>query len=133
MIRRPPRSTLFPYTTLFRSPGTESAVLLHVPRIHLDRQLSRGGGAAASVRAAGKSRGGGGERSSGGSREPHRRVRRGLLKSSDLEQRRPRGDRRVVRGRRPRQARDRGSHGAARASVARLRTEIGRASCRERV
>src|SRR5256885_17183379 len=28
MIRRPPRSTLFPYTTLFRStrPGTESAV-----------------------------------------------------------------------------------------------------------
>src|SRR2546426_3712891 len=26
MIRRPPRSTLFPYTTLFRSPGTP---LLH--------------------------------------------------------------------------------------------------------
>src|SRR3712207_8712181 len=24
MIRRPPRSTLFPYTTLFRSPGTGS-------------------------------------------------------------------------------------------------------------
>src|SRR2546426_9134879 len=24
MIRRPPRSTLFPYTTLFRSDGTES-------------------------------------------------------------------------------------------------------------
>src|SRR2546422_2383399 len=24
MIRRPPRSTLFPYTTLFRSPWTES-------------------------------------------------------------------------------------------------------------
>src|SRR3712207_8952669 len=24
MIRRPPRSTLFPYTTLFRSPGPES-------------------------------------------------------------------------------------------------------------
>src|SRR5207248_7926762 len=24
MIRRPPRSTLFPYTTLFRSPGLES-------------------------------------------------------------------------------------------------------------
>src|SRR3989442_8486676 len=23
MIRRPPRSTLFPYTTLFRSPGSE--------------------------------------------------------------------------------------------------------------
>src|SRR3712207_7981477 len=28
MIRRPPRSTLFPYTTLFRSLGTESANLL---------------------------------------------------------------------------------------------------------
>src|SRR3712207_8976517 len=26
MIRRPPRSTLFPYTTLFRSPGTRSEV-----------------------------------------------------------------------------------------------------------
>src|SRR5256885_16937801 len=25
MIRRPPRSTLFPYTTLFRSPGTAPA------------------------------------------------------------------------------------------------------------
>src|SRR2546422_7830956 len=35
MIRRPPRSTLFPYTTLFRSPGTaatpscRTAVRLH--------------------------------------------------------------------------------------------------------
>src|SRR2546428_6323371 len=27
MIRRPPRSTLFPYTTLFRSPGMMSDVL----------------------------------------------------------------------------------------------------------
>src|SRR5688572_7135934 len=27
MIRRPPRSTLFPYTTLFRSPKTQSALL----------------------------------------------------------------------------------------------------------
>src|SRR3712207_434191 len=27
MIRRPPRSTLFPYTTLFRSPGTTEEVL----------------------------------------------------------------------------------------------------------
>src|SRR3712207_8901460 len=25
MIRRPPRSTLFPYTTLFRSPGSRAA------------------------------------------------------------------------------------------------------------
>src|SRR3712207_8238142 len=28
MIRRPPRSTLFPYTTLFRSPGPEPTVRL---------------------------------------------------------------------------------------------------------
>src|SRR5438132_10462950 len=27
MIRRPPRSTLFPYTTLFRSPGLDSMKL----------------------------------------------------------------------------------------------------------
>src|SRR6266436_8356930 len=31
MIRRPPRSTLFPYTTLFRSPGRKDRTLL-VPR-----------------------------------------------------------------------------------------------------
>src|SRR2546425_11638863 len=27
MIRRPPRSTLFPYTTLFRSPGAQDPLL----------------------------------------------------------------------------------------------------------
>src|SRR3712207_7744477 len=31
MIRRPPRSTLFPYTTLFRSPGVASAVIVASP------------------------------------------------------------------------------------------------------
>src|SRR3712207_7294479 len=30
MIRRPPRSTLFPYTTLFRSPSHGSAATVHV-------------------------------------------------------------------------------------------------------
>src|SRR2546430_12975971 len=30
MIRRPPRSTLFPYTTLFRSAGTTVSVVLPV-------------------------------------------------------------------------------------------------------
>src|SRR2546422_8407755 len=29
MIRRPPRSTLFPYTTLFRSPPSPSGAALH--------------------------------------------------------------------------------------------------------
>src|SRR5260221_4723949 len=30
MIRRPPRSTLFPYTTLFRSPGRRHAADEHI-------------------------------------------------------------------------------------------------------
>src|SRR3712207_7704971 len=46
MIRRPPRSTLFPYTTLFRSSfqledseafAPECAVLLNLAEDHLDR------------------------------------------------------------------------------------------------
>src|SRR2546429_9838483 len=59
MIRRPPRSTLFPYTTLFRSrmvsetrtgPGSQSystssrsrvIVRPHLPRPHLDRKSTR--------------------------------------------------------------------------------------------
>src|SRR2546425_1882563 len=32
MIRRPPRSTLFPYTTLFRSPGSSTAKGAHAAR-----------------------------------------------------------------------------------------------------
>src|SRR5687768_18348055 len=35
MIRRPPRSTLFPYTTLFRSPAGEDGVAQRVPPIGL--------------------------------------------------------------------------------------------------
>src|SRR2546430_4402988 len=31
MIRRPPRSTLFPYTTLFRSPSILTSELLYLP------------------------------------------------------------------------------------------------------
>src|SRR5256885_12220756 len=31
MIRRPPRSTLFPYTTLFRSPAAIAEVMSEVP------------------------------------------------------------------------------------------------------
>src|SRR5256885_12065028 len=51
MIRRPPRSTLFPYTTLFRSqsplqrpihPLTASAGLWRVRRNVLDAQLMKG-------------------------------------------------------------------------------------------
>src|SRR3712207_7127480 len=32
MIRRPPRSTLFPYTTLFRSPTRNEAFMTDTPR-----------------------------------------------------------------------------------------------------
>src|SRR3712207_7571258 len=56
MIRRPPRSTLFPYTTLFRSPGVSRGYVEpaqggggHVPgsrRIVLGMQCGRCGGAA---------------------------------------------------------------------------------------
>src|SRR2546430_10059288 len=40
MIRRPPRSTLFPYTTLFRSLGDDGAGALHLvePRDERDHQ-----------------------------------------------------------------------------------------------
>src|SRR3989449_8020654 len=50
MIRRPPRSTLFPYTTLFRSrsllPGTalERDVVLGGPRLFRERLGGRHGG-----------------------------------------------------------------------------------------
>src|SRR3989449_10654541 len=46
MIRRPPRSTLFPYTTLFRSPravsGARGAHLRALPQTHGERRRSRG-------------------------------------------------------------------------------------------
>src|SRR3712207_7449999 len=35
MIRRPPRSTLFPYTTLFRSPDLHG-IVLHPARLRVD-------------------------------------------------------------------------------------------------
>src|SRR3712207_7802941 len=39
MIRRPPRSTLFPYTTLFRSPSDPSGFLSGIPRAGAVRPL----------------------------------------------------------------------------------------------
>src|SRR3712207_8910319 len=41
MIRRPPRSTLFPYTTLFRSPPREADAVLRrdADAVQLTRQL----------------------------------------------------------------------------------------------
>src|SRR3712207_9175972 len=44
MIRRPPRSTLFPYTTLFRSGGSASSGGPHQPHLRRTRchQVGRG-------------------------------------------------------------------------------------------
>src|SRR2546430_10163306 len=39
MIRRPPRSTLFPYTTLFRSLSRSCADIPHCPAVHALRQV----------------------------------------------------------------------------------------------
>src|SRR5258708_16782894 len=49
MIRRPPRSTLFPYTTLFRSAGARPARLLRAsrPRLAASRRADPGGAQAA--------------------------------------------------------------------------------------
>src|SRR2546430_2989565 len=48
MIRRPPRSTLFPYTTLFRSHHTVPQLLLHLERqvhvLELERLVDPGDG-----------------------------------------------------------------------------------------
>src|SRR3712207_6962104 len=59
MIRRPPRSTLFPYTTLFRSrredrpPGGGRARTGDLRRLHLGEPVQAcGGGGAAAPRAA---------------------------------------------------------------------------------
>src|SRR2546430_1777090 len=40
MIRRPPRSTLFPYTTLFRSPGTLPLKRREMPSLGCSRSVS---------------------------------------------------------------------------------------------
>src|SRR3712207_8211862 len=42
MIRRPPRSTLFPYTTLFRSPAPAPPPPRSSPRAALSRRARRG-------------------------------------------------------------------------------------------
>src|SRR5256885_11095750 len=42
MIRRPPRSTLFPYTTLFRSPPTARQLRRPDPAVHFRESLRPG-------------------------------------------------------------------------------------------
>src|SRR5689334_23886731 len=66
MIRRPPRSTLFPYTTLFRSHP-------HGGRVHERRQSHRGLGVVQEVEE------GAGVRAQAGEREPVRDGRHAVL------------------------------------------------------
>src|SRR2546429_2519663 len=49
MIRRPPRSTLFPYTTLFRSAVHGNCVATNVDAIRRDLRLHPHGGSATGV------------------------------------------------------------------------------------
>src|SRR3712207_8091757 len=60
MIRRPPRSTLFPYTTLFRSLALDAAVeaLRHAVRL---RRVRLGGAVLRAERGAGFREGAGGD------------------------------------------------------------------------
>src|SRR2546425_10144570 len=46
MIRRPPRSTLFPYTTLFRSKKARVEDALHATRAAVEEGIVPGGGVA---------------------------------------------------------------------------------------
>src|SRR5260370_9254278 len=41
MIRRPPRSTLFPYTTLFRSPQLQSEIHIFLHHVDAEPRLVR--------------------------------------------------------------------------------------------
>src|SRR6266704_3262924 len=41
MIRRPPRSTLFPYTTLFRSPGHDPSAVQALSKDHVVDRVRR--------------------------------------------------------------------------------------------
>src|SRR3712207_8924262 len=49
MIRRPPRSTLFPYTTLFRSPAREAAADYSEVEVNTDVDKERGAERAAAL------------------------------------------------------------------------------------
>src|SRR4051794_6532126 len=63
MIRRPPRSTLFPYTTLFRSGDSMRAIALRLgrPASSVSREVGRngGGGHYPALKADERGRGGG--------------------------------------------------------------------------
>src|SRR2546430_8839962 len=64
MIRRPPRSTLFPYTTLFRSPGNTADPYRHEPEDLLGRDSHRSDARPERHPRFGSTAGGGGDRKS---------------------------------------------------------------------
>src|SRR3712207_8321814 len=67
MIRRPPRSTLFPYTTLFRSPRAAAGVARHAARARPVRGRAAPDGLGPSLRARGRP---GGAPAEAGTRRP---------------------------------------------------------------
>src|SRR3712207_7377246 len=74
MIRRPPRSTLFPYTTLFRSEGIDH--LRHEPALLLDLRGALGHLALEPLRVLGKAQRGGEHVADGGEEESDRKSTR---------------------------------------------------------
>src|SRR3712207_7165478 len=81
MIRRPPRSTLFPYTTLFRSRGPEPGDRVAPPGVHRRRHRPVAGAARARLR---RARGG----DQGGAAQPALdRGRRSEEHTSELQSR----------------------------------------------
>src|SRR2546422_11671780 len=101
MIRRPPRSTLFPYTTLFRSPGHLLARAKEWGRVLEKAQIGQEAIDAAILRItiqAGRDRLG----------VPHARGRKGVQEGRP---RRRRGRGRGSRGRKKRQGLGRGGRG----------------------
>src|SRR2546422_918151 len=81
MIRRPPRSTLFPYTTLFRSRGDHRPLSLGAvrSRTHPVRDHRRGERAGAPHDLAGRPRHGGGESGAVSVRRLRRRLVSGVM------------------------------------------------------
>src|SRR2546430_3961226 len=94
MIRRPPRSTLFPYTTLFRSQEPRSAELAQQPLpgcargSHQRREMLRVG-AAAERR---------GRETRGPERDPRQRAPRNIERPPEREQLTPEAEQQPHRG-----------------------------------
>src|SRR3712207_8740841 len=82
MIRRPPRSTLFPYTTLFRSPARTSATMADEPPARRAPTSARSGRNACRSASASPT-----EDAEGGTTRPRSRGPRSEEHTSELQSR----------------------------------------------